>query len=98
LCVQKEAARSPLDRVGVLDEALLKVADERLQLDWTGALLVLPDLAEGDRARTQSEPRLRALRIDDGCRLADRLRADGVRGVLPSVDFWAAHCLVRALN
>jgi hypothetical protein len=54
--VPQEAARSPLDRVGVLDEALLKVADEHLQLDGIDALLVLPDLSEGDCARTESGP------------------------------------------
>jgi hypothetical protein len=61
LYAPKEAARSPLARVSVLDEALFKVTNERLQLDWIGALLVLPDLSEGDGARTQSGPRLRAL-------------------------------------
>jgi hypothetical protein len=42
--VKQEATRSPLDRVGVPDEALHKVVDERLQLGAVGAFLVLPDL------------------------------------------------------
>jgi hypothetical protein len=52
----QEGARSLLDRVGVFDEALLKVVDEHLQLDGINALLVLPDLSEGDCARTKSGP------------------------------------------
>jgi hypothetical protein len=52
----QEAARSPLDCVGVLDEALLKVADERFQLDGIDALLVLPGLSEGNSTRTESGP------------------------------------------
>jgi hypothetical protein len=94
----QEAARSPLDRVGVLDEALLKIADEHLQLDGIDALLALPDLSESDCARTESGPRLHALGIDDSCGLVDLLRADGLRAVLPSFDFHAADCLIRALN
>jgi hypothetical protein len=69
----QEAARSPHDRVGVLDAALCKIAEERLQPDAIGVLLVLPDLSESDCARTQSGLRLGTLRIDDGCRLEGRL-------------------------
>jgi hypothetical protein len=93
----QEAARSPLDRVGVFDEALLKVADEHLQLDGIDALLVLPDLSEGDCARRESSPVFAPCESTMVVDL-DRLRADGLRAVLPSVDFRAVDCLVRALN
>jgi hypothetical protein len=78
----QEVARSPLDRVGVLDEALVKVADERLQFDWIGALLVLQDISEGDCARTESGPVLV---------LCEPMTAEDLRAAFAPMDF-AGHC------